>query len=152
MNYHISCDDCNGRCLRGRRRAAKDNAAEATIGTALARTYAFVSYCVGVPPEDRQVRTHRTSSTLVVATVGDENDYMNITSAWHMSKSAIYHVPVQVTPGSVLATNSALVGTNPRFNPLVGVQVLLALAPKVTPFSWTLGFVAGFGHPVALYF
>ena len=48
INHHISYDDYNGRCLKGGWRTAKEEAAEATIGTALACTYAFVSYCIGV--------------------------------------------------------------------------------------------------------
>jgi hypothetical protein len=150
VDHHISYDDYNGRCLSlGRRRTAKEEAAEATVGTALARTYAFVSYCVGVPPGDRSVRTQRTSSTLCVATIGVVDDCMNITSAWHTSKSVIYHVPEQVTPGSVLAMNLALSTVNPRPNPLNGVQVLLAPAPKVTFRAETPGCVEGSGQPLA---
>jgi hypothetical protein len=73
INHHISYDDYDGRCLR-RRRTAKEEAAEASIGLALARTYAFVSYCIGVPPGDRSVRTQRTSSTLCVATIDVVDD------------------------------------------------------------------------------
>jgi hypothetical protein len=152
MNHHISYDDLNGRCLRGRRRTAKEEAAETTIGTALAHTYAFVSYCVGVPPGDRSVRTQRTSSTLCVATIGVIDDCKNITLAWYTSKSVMYHVPEQVTPGSVLAMNLALSTVNPRPNPLNGVQVLLAPAPKVTLRAETPGCVDGSGHPLALCF
>jgi hypothetical protein len=150
MNHHISYDDYNGSYSRGRWRTAKEETVKATIGTALARTYAFVSYCISVPPGDRSVRTQRTSSTQVVATIGVVDDCMKITSAWYTSKSVLYHVPEQVTPGSVLAMNLALSTVKPRSNPLNGVQVLLAPAPKVTFCAETPGCVDGSGHPLAL--
>jgi hypothetical protein len=147
--HHISYVDYNGQCLRGRRRTAKEDAAEATIGTALALAYAFVSYCVDAPPGDHSVRTQRTRSTLCIATVGLVDDYIDITSAWHARKSVIYHVPEQVTPGSVLEMNLALPTGNPTFS---GVQVLLEPAPRVIFCAETPGCVEGSGHPPALCF
>jgi hypothetical protein len=70
-------------------------------------------------------------------------------SAWQTNKSVMYHVPEQVTPGSVLAVKLALSTVKPG---LSGVQTLLAPAPKVTLRDWTPGCVDGSGHPLALCF
>lgn len=61
----------------------------------------------------------------------------------------MYHVPEQVTPGSVLAMNLALsTGKSRKLN---DVQVLLAPAPKVTFWAETPGCVDGSGHPAVLF-